>query len=54
MTSVYAATKGAVISLSHCLASEFASCNIRVNTLIPGAIDTNFRNFMSDDLKNDI
>lgn len=51
MASVYAATKGAIISLSRCLASELASRNIRVNTLIPGAINTNFRNFMPDDLK---
>lgn len=37
--SAYAATKGAVISLSRQLAAEWGRFNIRVNTVSPGAID---------------
>lgn len=40
--AVYSATKGAVRSLVRGLASEFASQNIRVNTISPGPIQTPF------------
>lgn len=36
----YSATKGAVTALTKALAVEYASFNIRVNTLAPGYIDT--------------
>lgn len=49
--SIYAATKGALISLARCWASALAERNIRVNTLIPGPIDTRFRNFMTPDVR---
>ncbi len=45
-TSLYAATKAALIAAVQCWATELAPQAIRVNTLIPGAIDTNFRDFM--------
>lgn len=49
--SLYAAAKGAMISISRCWASALGERNIRVNTLVPGPIDTNFRDFMSDDFR---
>jgi glucose 1-dehydrogenase len=36
----YAATKGALLSLTRALAIEFAQDDIRVNTVLPGAVDT--------------
>ncbi|MEK6221279.1 MAG: SDR family oxidoreductase [Chloroflexota bacterium] len=36
----YAASKGAVLSLTRALAVEFAPDNIRVNAILPGAVDT--------------
>lgn len=37
-TSVYAGTKGALVSFSQALAAEVASRNIRVNTVLPGLV----------------
>lgn len=51
MASVYAATKGALISLSRCWASALAPCGVRVNALVPGPIDTAFRDFMPGDVR---
>ncbi len=39
--SIYAATKGAINGLVKGMALELAAQNIRVNTVIPGMIDTN-------------
>lgn len=44
--SVYAAAKGAMIAVARCWASALGNRNIRVNTLVPGPIDTSFRDFM--------
>ena len=38
--SAYAATKGALLSLTRAVALEFARDKIRVNAVLPGAIDT--------------
>ncbi len=38
--SAYAATKGGIVSLARCFASELASKKIRVNTVSPGPVDT--------------
>lgn len=53
MASIYAATKGALVSLARCWASALGVRNIRVNTLVPGPIDTNFRNFMDEGFRKD-
>jgi len=39
--AVYNASKGAINSFAHSLALEVASKNIRVNTLLPGYVETN-------------
>ncbi|TPL35534.1 SDR family oxidoreductase [Mesorhizobium sp. B2-4-8] len=51
LASVYAATKGAMISLARCWTSALAPQSIRVNAIVPGAIGTNFRDFMPEDLR---
>jgi glucose 1-dehydrogenase len=38
--AAYAATKGALVALTRALAIEFAADGIRVNALLPGAVDT--------------
>ncbi|GAS97141.1 short chain dehydrogenase family protein [Mycolicibacterium canariasense] len=47
-TAVYAATKAALIAAARSWAAELAPRGIRVNTLVPGAISTDFRSFMDD------
>ncbi|NIG17639.1 SDR family oxidoreductase [Pantoea sp. Al-1710] len=49
MTSLYAATKGAVIAMVKSWASALAERGIRANTLVPGPIETNFRHFMPEE-----
>ena len=38
--SAYIASKGAILSLTRTMALDFAGDNIRVNAIVPGAIDT--------------
>lgn len=38
--SAYAASKGGVIALTRAMAVEFAKAGIRVNSVLPGAVDT--------------
>lgn len=49
MTSLYAATKGAVVAMVKSWASALAPRDIRANTLVPGPIETNFRHFMPEE-----
>lgn len=49
MTSLYAATKGAVVAMVKSWASALAVRGIRANTLVPGPIETNFRHFMPEE-----
>jgi NAD(P)-dependent dehydrogenase (short-subunit alcohol dehydrogenase family) len=42
----YAAAKSAVVSLSQSLAIESASSGVRINTLLPGWIDTDLTDFL--------
>ncbi len=51
MASVYAATKGAMVSMARCWAAALAERSIRVNVLVPGPIDTSFRDFMTPDFR---
>lgn len=51
MASVYAATKGAVIAMARGWATALADRDIRVNVLVPGAIGTPFRDFMSEEFR---
>ncbi|MEG2769372.1 MAG: SDR family oxidoreductase [Oscillospiraceae bacterium] len=48
----YSAAKGGVIALSKALAKEYAPCNIRVNCVCPGAVDTDMlSSFSAEDKK---
>ena len=49
--AVYSATKGAVNAFTKALAKEVAPCNIRVNAIACGAIDTSMNSFMSEEEK---
>jgi len=51
--AVYAGTKGAVTAISRAWASDLASRNVRVNTIAPGPIDTNFFGGMDEDEAED-
>lgn len=48
MTSVYAATKGAIIAMARSWASALAPRGIRVNVLVPGPIKTRLRDFLPE------
>lgn len=48
-TSLYAATKGAIVAMARSWAAAMAEREIRVNVLIPGPIETNFRHFMPEE-----
>jgi NAD(P)-dependent dehydrogenase (short-subunit alcohol dehydrogenase family) len=52
MASVYAATKGALLALVRCWASALGGRGVRVNSLVPGPIDTEFRAFMADEFRH--
>lgn len=52
MTSLYAATKGAVIALARSWARALAPRDIRVNVLVPGPIETNFRHFLPEEARD--
>ncbi|MBA2815910.1 SDR family oxidoreductase [Candidatus Pantoea persica] len=45
-TSLYVATKGAIVAMVRSWASVLAPRGIRVNVVIPGPIETHFRDFM--------
>ncbi len=50
-TALYGASKAAVIALGRCWASALAARKIRVNVLVPGPIETGFRDFLSHEDK---
>lgn len=50
-TSLYAATKGAIIAMARSWASALAPRGIRVNVLVPGPIETNFRHFLPEEAR---
>jgi 3-oxoacyl-[acyl-carrier protein] reductase len=47
--SAYAAAKGALTTLTHALAKEFAPLGVRVNGVSPGTIDTNYHRQFSNE-----
>jgi len=49
--SVYAASKAAILAAARCWATELASRNIRVNSLVPGPIATNHRFSLPEELR---
>ncbi|SDT06331.1 NAD(P)-dependent dehydrogenase, short-chain alcohol dehydrogenase family [Brevibacterium sandarakinum] len=51
VATVYAATKGAIESAARGWATALAPRNIRVNVLVPGNVDTDFRRFMDADTR---
>jgi NAD(P)-dependent dehydrogenase (short-subunit alcohol dehydrogenase family) len=48
--SVYSASKGAVDAAARSLASEFADKNLRVNTVVSGAVITEMHDRLTGDL----
>lgn len=52
-TSLYAATKGALVALARSWAGALAPRGIRVNVLVPGPIETNFRHFLPEEARTD-
>jgi NAD(P)-dependent dehydrogenase (short-subunit alcohol dehydrogenase family) len=51
MTALYAATKGAVVAMARSWATALAPRGIRVNVLVPGPIETNFRHFLPEEAR---
>lgn len=49
LMSAYCASKGGVVSLTRLTAAEYASQNIRVNAIAPGAIETGMTAALPDD-----
>lgn len=47
-TSLYAATKGAVLAMARSWARQLAPRGIRVNVVVPGPIATDFRRFLPE------
>lgn len=52
--ALYSASKGAIDSFTKSLAKEMVSCNIRVNAIAPGVIETNMNEVFSQDEKEDL
>lgn len=50
-TSLYAATKGALVAMARSWARALAPRRIRVNVIVPGPIDTNFRHFLPEEAR---
>lgn len=50
-TALYAATKGALIAAARSWATALAPRGVRVNVLVPGPIETNFRAFLPEDAR---
>jgi NAD(P)-dependent dehydrogenase (short-subunit alcohol dehydrogenase family) len=50
-TGLYAATKGALVAMARSWATALAPRGIRVNVIVPGPINTNFRHFLPDEAK---
>lgn len=46
--AAYSASKSGLIGLTQALAGEFGAKNIRVNAILPGAVDTDMYREMSD------
>ncbi|MDR0734382.1 MAG: 3-oxoacyl-[acyl-carrier-protein] reductase [Elusimicrobiota bacterium] len=50
----YAASKAGLIGLTKAMAKEFASRNIRVNTVAPGFVSTDMTNALSEELRAEV
>ncbi|MGL4773922.1 MAG: elongation factor P 5-aminopentanone reductase, partial [Clostridium sp.] len=51
---VYSASKGGMNTFTKALAKEMAGCNIRVNGVAPGMINTSMNSMFSEEEKNEI
>ncbi len=51
--AAYSASKGGLIAFTKSMAKELAPCDITVNCVCPGFIDTDMNNNLSDDEKKD-
>jgi 3-oxoacyl-[acyl-carrier protein] reductase len=47
--AIYSASKGAINSFTKALAKELAPCNIRVNAIAPGVIDTEMNRWLNEE-----
>jgi NAD(P)-dependent dehydrogenase (short-subunit alcohol dehydrogenase family) len=47
-TAAYAASKSGLVGLTQALAAEFGSSGIRVNAILPGAVDTDMYRTMNN------
>lgn len=52
--AVYSASKGAVNLFTKALAKELGPCNIRINSIACGVVDTQMNNFLDCDEKKDL
>ena len=52
--ALYSATKAGIDGMTKSLAKELGACNIRVNSIAPGCINTDMNKFLSNDELNNI
>ena len=54
MGAVYHAAKGSVTTLTKAAAIQYASSNVRVNSVHPGFLETNMTKKLNDNIKNEL
>ena len=54
MEVAYSASKGGINAMTMALAKELAPCNIQVNAIAPGTVDTKMNDHLSDEEKQEL